>query len=77
MFDISWGDKKVILILDIFKEKEIKNVIFFFFVVWVERYFDIVEWIMKDGYEIGSMGYNYIFYIFLEINEIRWDFLWV
>ena len=40
-----------------------------------ERHPDIVERIMKDGHEIGSMGYNYTSYTSLEANEIRRDLL--
>ena len=40
-----------------------------------KRHPDIVERIMKDGHEIGSMGYNYTSYTSLETNEIRRDLL--
>ncbi|WP_144576111.1 polysaccharide deacetylase family sporulation protein PdaB [Bacillus cereus] len=74
-FDISWGDKKAIPILDTLKEREIKNATFFLSAAWAERHPDIVERIMKDGHEIGSMGYNYTSYTSLETNEIRRDLL--
>ena len=36
---------------------------------------DVVERIIKDGHEIGSMGYNYTSYTSLEANEIQRDLL--
>ncbi|MFX3624230.1 MAG: polysaccharide deacetylase family sporulation protein PdaB [Ectobacillus sp.] len=72
-FDISWGDEKAVPILDTLKELNIKNATFFLSAAWAERHPDIVERIMKDGHEIGSMGYNYEDYTSLEANEIRQD----
>ncbi|MDM5186621.1 polysaccharide deacetylase family sporulation protein PdaB [Bacillus sp. DX4.1] len=74
-FDISWGDKRAIPILDTLQEKQIKNATFFLSAAWAERHPDIVERIMKDGHEIGSMGYNYKDYTSLEATEIRRDLL--
>lgn len=74
-FDISWGDEKALPILDTLKEKKIKNATFFLSAAWAERHPDIVERIIKDGHEIGSMGYNYKDYTSLEANEIRRDLL--
>lgn len=69
------GRQKAIPILDTLKEREIKNATFFLSAAWAERHPDIVERIMKDGHEIGSMGYNYTSYTSLETNEIRRDLL--
>lgn len=74
-FDISWGDKKALQILDTLKEQNINNATFFLSAAWAERHPDIVERIIKDGHEIGSMGYNYKDYTSLEANEIRKDLL--
>lgn len=74
-FDISWGDKKAIPILDTLKEKEIKNATFFLSGAWAERHPEIVERIIKDGHEIGSMGYNYTSYTSLEADQVRRDLL--
>lgn len=74
-FDISWGDKKSNSILDTLKERDIKNATFFLSAAWAERHPDVVERIIKDGHEIGSMGYNYTSYTSLETNEIRRDLL--
>jgi polysaccharide deacetylase family sporulation protein PdaB len=72
-FDISWGDEKTLPILDTLKEQNIKNATFFLSASWAERHPNIVERIIKDGHEIGSMGYNYKDYTSLEPNEIRQD----
>ncbi|MEN1938754.1 polysaccharide deacetylase family sporulation protein PdaB [Paenibacillus sp. 102] len=72
-FDISWGDKKALPILDTLKEREIKNATFFLSAAWAERHPDVVERIIQDGHEIGSMGYNYTSYTSLEANEMRRD----
>ncbi|EOV9528660.1 polysaccharide deacetylase family sporulation protein PdaB [Bacillus cytotoxicus] len=74
-FDISWGDKKAMPILDTLKDRDIKNATFFLSAAWAERHPDIVERILKDGHEIGSMGYSYTPYTSLEANEVRKDLL--
>ncbi|MGQ0517915.1 polysaccharide deacetylase family protein, partial [Bacillus sp. D-CC] len=53
----------------------ILNISFFLSAAWAERHPDVVERIIKDGHEIGSMGYNYTSYTSLETNEIRRDLL--
>ncbi|WP_028400893.1 polysaccharide deacetylase family sporulation protein PdaB [Ectobacillus panaciterrae] len=72
-FDISWGDEKAMPILDTLKQQNIKNATFFLSAAWAERHPNIVERIMKDGHEIGSMGYNYKDYTSLKPNEVRQD----
>ncbi|MFD3449266.1 polysaccharide deacetylase family sporulation protein PdaB [Microbacteriaceae bacterium 4G12] len=72
-FDISWGDEKALPILDTLKKQNIKNTTFFLSAAWAERHPAIVERIMKDGHEIGSMGYHYKDYTSLKPNEVRND----
>ncbi|UOY91518.1 polysaccharide deacetylase family sporulation protein PdaB [Ectobacillus sp. JY-23] len=74
-FDISWGDEKAIPILDTLKQQDIKNATFFLSAAWAERHPMIVERIIKDGHEIGSMGYNYTDYTSLKPAEVRQDIL--
>ena len=69
------GETKSNSILDTLKERDIKNATFFLSAAWAERHPDVVERIIKDGHEIGSMGYNYTSYTSLEANEIRRDLL--
>lgn len=69
------GETKSNSILDTLKERDIKNATFFLSAAWAERHPDVVERIIKDGHEIGSMGYNYTSYTSLETNEIRRDLL--
>jgi peptidoglycan/xylan/chitin deacetylase (PgdA/CDA1 family) len=42
---------------------------------WAERHPDTVERMIKDGHQIGSMGYAYKNYTNLEDNEIKKDIL--
>ncbi|WP_379971426.1 polysaccharide deacetylase family sporulation protein PdaB [Ectobacillus sp. sgz5001026] len=72
-FDISWGDEKAIPILDTLKQQNVKSATFFLSASWAERHPDIVERIMKDGHEIGSMGYNFKDYTTMEPTSIRQD----
>lgn len=72
-FDISWGDEQAIPILDTLKEEGIKNVTFFLSASWAERHPDVVERIIEDGHEVGSMGYRYENYTGWEDKKIRRD----
>jgi peptidoglycan-N-acetylglucosamine deacetylase len=74
-FNIGWGDEKAELILDTLKKENVKSATFFLSGSWAERHPDIVERIVKDGYEIGLLGYNYEDYSELEDNKIRKDIL--
>ncbi len=72
-FNISWGEEKVIPILEILKENRINNATFFLSASWAERHPDIVEQIVKDGHEIGNHGYRYENYPQWEDEKIRKD----
>ncbi|AJE77257.1 MULTISPECIES: polysaccharide deacetylase family sporulation protein PdaB [Bacillati] len=74
-FDISWGDEKAVPILNALKANGIKNATFFLSASWAERHPDTVERMVKDGHQIGSMGYAYKNYTNLEDNEIKKDIL--
>jgi peptidoglycan-N-acetylglucosamine deacetylase len=74
-FNIGWGDEKAEPILDTLKKENVKSATFFLSGSWAERHPDIVERIVKDGYEIGLLGYNYEDYSELEDNKIRKDIL--
>ncbi|MWC28247.1 polysaccharide deacetylase family sporulation protein PdaB [Paenibacillus sp. MMS18-CY102] len=70
-FDISWGDKRAEPILDILKEKNIKNVTFFISSMWSQSHPEIVKKIVDAGYEIGSHGHKHDDYSTLSDEEIR------
>lgn len=72
-FNISWGENKVMPILDILKEHEINNATFFISASWAERHPDIVERIVEDGHEIGSHGFQHKHYTEWEDEQIRKD----
>lgn len=72
-FNIGWGDEKAEPILDVLKQEKIKSVTFFLSGSWAERHPEIVERIVKEGYEIGILGYNYVDYTELEPEKIRQD----
>lgn len=70
-FDISWGEKRTEPILNILKEKDVKNVTFFLSAPWSKSHPDLVKKIVDSGYEIGSHGYKHDNYSKLSDEEIR------
>jgi len=72
-FNIGWGDEKAAPILDALKKENVKSATFFLSGSWAERHPDLVERIIKEGYEIGMLGYDYKNYKDLEDAEITKD----
>ncbi|QED45990.1 polysaccharide deacetylase family sporulation protein PdaB [Cytobacillus dafuensis] len=72
-FNIGWGDEKAEPILDVLKKENVKSATFFLSGSWAERHPDLVARIVKEGYEIGILGYNYEDYTELEEAKIRQD----
>ncbi|MCF6139433.1 polysaccharide deacetylase family sporulation protein PdaB [Pseudalkalibacillus berkeleyi] len=72
-FDVSWGEKRIHEILDLLERENINDTTFFISGEWAERHPDIVEKIVKNGHEIGSLGYRYKSYTELEDAQIRKD----
>ncbi|GFN33458.1 polysaccharide deacetylase family sporulation protein PdaB [Paenibacillus xylaniclasticus] len=70
-FDISWGDKRAEPILEILKEKNVKNVTFFLSSPWSQSHPEIVKKIAAAGYEIGSHGHKHDNYSKYGDEEIR------
>ncbi len=58
-FDISWGNKTPLPVLDILKANDIRCT-FFLSGPWVKQYPEIAKRILEDGHEIGSHGYRHI-----------------
>ncbi|UWG95615.1 polysaccharide deacetylase family sporulation protein PdaB [Dehalobacter sp. DCM] len=58
-FDISWGEKNVIPILDILKKENVKAT-FFLSSPWAEKEADLVRRITAEGHEIGSHGRRHV-----------------
>ncbi len=58
-FDISWGNKTPLPVIEILKENDVKCT-FFLSGPWVKEYPDIVNRIKSDGHEIGSHGYRHV-----------------
>jgi peptidoglycan/xylan/chitin deacetylase (PgdA/CDA1 family) len=58
-FDISWGDKRMEPILDVLKQKNVKDATFFLSSPWAQTHPDIVKRIVQDGFEIGSHGHKH------------------
>lgn len=72
-FNIGWGDEKAEPILDELKKQNVKAATFFLAGSWAERHPDIVSRIVKDGYEIGILGYEYKDYTDLEDVKVGQD----
>lgn len=74
-FDISWGDEQADKILDVLKNAGVKNTTFFISASWAERHPQVVERIIKEGHDIGSMGYHYRNYADWDDKKIKRDIL--
>jgi peptidoglycan-N-acetylglucosamine deacetylase len=74
-FNIGWGDEKAAPILDILKKENAGGVTFFLSGSWAERHPDLVSRMVKEGYEIGMLGYDYKDYTDLEDDKIRRDIM--
>ena len=72
-FNIGWGDEKAGPILDTLKKENVKAATFFLAGSWAERHPDLVSRIVKDGYEVGILGYAYEDYSDLEDAQIAKD----
>jgi peptidoglycan-N-acetylglucosamine deacetylase len=72
-FNIGWGDERALPILKTLKDQHVKSVTFFLSGSWAERHPDVVNQIMKAGYEIGILGYSYKDYSNLKDEEIARD----
>lgn len=70
-FDISWGDKRTEPILNVLKEKNVKQATFFLSSPWSKSHPDIVKKILDAGFEIGSHGHKHDNYSKLSDEEIR------
>jgi len=69
-FDISWGNKTPLPVLDVLKENNLKCT-FFLSGPWVKEYPEIVKRIKEDGHEIGSHGYRHIDLSNISKTEIK------
>mgnify|MGYP000132347358 CR=1 FL=1 len=69
-FDISWGNKTPMPIIEILKENNVKCT-FFLSGPWVKEYPEIAQRIKKDGHEIGSHGYRHINLSTLSKSEVK------
>ncbi|MGO4539632.1 polysaccharide deacetylase family sporulation protein PdaB [Paenibacillus sp. 2TAB19] len=70
-FDISWGEKKTEPILNVLKEKNVKQATFFLSSPWSQSHPEIVKKIIDAGYEIGSHGHKHDNYSKFSDEEIR------
>ncbi|RLQ91721.1 polysaccharide deacetylase family protein [Falsibacillus albus] len=74
-FNIGWGDVQAEPILDTLEKLNVKSATFFLSGEWAERHPDLVQRIVKQGYEVGSLGYSYADYIDLKDAEVRRDMM--
>lgn len=70
-FDISWGDERAEPIIKALEDKEVKKATFFLSSPWSKSHPEIVEKIVKAGFEIGSHGHRHVNYSTLKDEEIR------
>jgi len=72
-FNIGWGDEKALVILEELEKQNVKAATFFLSGSWAERHPHIVDKMLKQNYEIGLLGYNYVDYAHAENSEITKD----
>ncbi|GIP41459.1 putative polysaccharide deacetylase PdaB [Paenibacillus sp. J31TS4] len=70
-FDISWGEKRPDPILKVLEDKKVDKATFFLSSPWSKTHPEIVNSIVKAGYEIGSHGHKHVNYSSLSDEEIR------
>ena len=70
-FDISWGETETEPILKVLEDKGVKKATFFLSSPWSKNHPDIVQKIVKGGWEIGSHGHRHVNYSGLSDDEIR------
>jgi polysaccharide deacetylase family sporulation protein PdaB len=70
-FDISWGDRRAEPILEVLKEKDVKDATFFLSSPWTKTHPQIVKKIVDGGFEIGSHGHKHDNYNRLDEEDIR------
>ncbi|MCE4051785.1 MULTISPECIES: polysaccharide deacetylase family sporulation protein PdaB [Bacillaceae] len=71
-FNIGWGDEKAEPILDILKKEKV-TATFFLAGSWAERHPDLIARIVKEGHEIGILGYDYVDYSDVKEEKINQD----
>jgi len=69
-FDISWGEKTPLPVIDILKANHVQST-FFLSGPWVKQYPEVPRRIKSDGHEIASHGYRHINLSNLSKNEIK------
>ena len=72
-FNIGWGDEKAEPILDTLKKNEVHSATFSLSASWAEPHPDLVSRIVKEGYEIGMLGYDYKDYTELGEEKVKQD----
>jgi polysaccharide deacetylase family sporulation protein PdaB len=70
-FDISWGEVQMEPILKVLEDKGIKKATFFLSSPWSKSHPQLVDKIVKGGFEIGSHGHKHVNYSGLDDEEIR------
>ncbi|TDQ34751.1 polysaccharide deacetylase family protein [Aureibacillus halotolerans] len=71
-FNITWGDERAKPIVDFLKKEGI-TATFFMTGEWAEKHPDLVSEMVKDGHDIGSLGYMYKSYVDMKPGEMRSD----
>lgn len=70
-FDISWGEIQPEAVVKVLQEKGVTKSTFFLSSPWSKAHPQIVDKIVKAGFEIGSHGHKHANYTALDNTEIR------
>lgn len=71
-FNISWGENKIVEIIDVLKEHDIQAT-FFASGEWAERNPDLLTLITDNEHELGMLGYRYQNYVEQKVDDVRRD----
>lgn len=69
-FDVSWGDRRAVPIIEFLKKENVQAT-FFLSAPWAESHPEIVAKLNDNGFEIGNHGNKHDYYSTMEDNEVR------
>lgn len=74
-FNVSWGEEKLVPILDALEAEGVEEATFFISASWAERYPDLASDIHDRGFTIGNHGYQYKNYDTWEQEKVNKDII--
>lgn len=72
-FNVSWGEERLLPILETLKNEKVEEATFFLSASWAERYPELASKIHESGYSIGNHGYQYKSYDTWDATKVSQD----